>query len=211
MRISLKLIESDKEITSRIAKQLLPECRKFMSSTISKIQKNLPTVLEQAIINSPEYNSLVSGRLRLELGIPDAQSKISSLIMLWINNIQYNYSVPTIVTNKIRSKLSINAIRSDFGDVLGTDYAFVVDQLRGYSLPWLQWLLLDGTKTIVPSHDVFLGPNPKSRTGLAIMRYSSSGWSISQFSGTVNDNWITRAVDSVEPEIKTILEKAFTI
>lgn len=209
MKVSFKLIESDKEITNKIVKQLLPDARKFMSSTMSKIQNTLPLIIEQAIVNSPEYTSIISGKLRLELGIPDGQSKIAGLIFNWINNIQYNYSVPSIVNNKIKSRISIRGIRSDFRDVLGTEYALVIDQLRGYSLPWLEWLLLDGTKTIVPSHDVFLGPNPRSRTGLAVMRYSSSGWGISEFSGTQADNWITRAIDMAEPDIRNILEKAF--
>lgn len=209
MKVSFKLIESDKEITNKIVKQLLPDARKFMSSTMSKIQNSLPLIIEQAIVNSPEYTSIISGKLRLELGIPDGQSKIAGLIFNWINNIQYNYSVPSIVNNKIKSRISIRGIRSDFRDVLGTEYALVIDQLRGYSLPWLEWLLLDGTKTIVPSHDVFLGPNPRSRTGLAVMRYSSSGWGISEFSGTQADNWITRAIDMAEPDIRNILEKAF--
>ena len=209
MKISLKLLESEQQIQTKIVNALLPQVKKFMTKSITKLQTSLPPLLESAIFNSPEYSSIVSGKLRLELGIPDGQSKIAGLISVWINNMNYEYYPPTIVNNKIRSKIAVYGVRSDFGDVLGTDYAFVTDQLRGYKLPWLEWLLLDGTKTIVPSHEVFFGPNSRSRTGLAIMKYSSSGWGITEFSGTQNDNWITRAIDSASSDINKILEEIF--
>ena len=85
----------------------------------------------------------------------------------------------------------------------------MIDSLRGYSLPWLQWLLLDGTKVLIDSHQVVIGPNLRSRTSMAIMR-PGSGWSVpNEFAGTQNNNWLTRAIDSSSDSINNLLKRAF--
>jgi hypothetical protein len=208
MIISLKLLDSNSAIQSKIVNALLKDCRKFMSNSMVYIKSQMPNVIYNNIINSPEYMSIVGGKLRLELGIPDGQSKIDGLLNIWISNIVYEYSPPTIISNKIKSQIKIYGIKSDFSDVLGSAHSYVVDNERGYSLPWLEWLLLDGTKTIVSDYDVLFGPNSRSRTGFAVMTPSSTGWKVSEYNGTRGDNWITRAIDRAGPEIEKILEGA---
>jgi hypothetical protein len=208
MIISLKLMESNSVIQSKIVNALLKDCSKFMNNSMSYLKNKISDLVYNSIINSPEYMSIVGGKLRLELGIPDGQSKIDGLLNVWISNIVYEYSPPTIVNNRIKSQIKIYAIKSDFSDVLGSSYSYVVDNDRGYSLPWLEWLLLDGSKIIVSDYDVLFGPNSRSRTGFAVMTPSSNGWKISEYNGTIGDNWITRAIDRVGPEIDKILEGA---
>lgn len=109
----------------------------------------------------------------------------------------------------IKSSFSANLIKSDFTDVLGADAALVQDNIRGYSLPWLEWLLLEGNRTIIPTQSVVIGPNPRSRTGMAIMRESTQGWNVpSEFAGTINDNWITRAIDDAAQDVNNLLNRA---
>lgn len=70
--------------------------------------------------------------------------------------------------------------------------------MRGYQLPWLKWLLVEGTKPIVKNYAVKFGPNKSSRTGMAVMVNSSSNWSVpSEFAGTISSNWISRAIDDI--------------
>ena len=209
MRLSIKLLDYNQAIQQKILKALLPDCKKAMNNAMSYMKNNLPIIIQNAIFNSPEYVSLVSGTLRLELGIPDASSKINGLINTWISNIVYDVKPPAITSKQIIGKFTVRAIKSDFSDVLGSNYAYVMDNLRGYSLPWLEWLLLDGSKTIISSYDVFFGPNPRSRTGGAVMKLSTSGWKISEFSGTQDNNWITRALDTTSQDVENLLQKAF--
>jgi hypothetical protein len=210
MKLSLDLIESNAQIQNDILNALLPDITNYMNKGIAKIRAELPTIVENSIRSSPEYLSLLSGKLRLEFGIPDAISKVLGLINIWINNIQYTYQAPRIQSQSIRSKIKIELIRADYGDVLGSDFAEVLDQ-SGYSLPWLKWLLLDGNYLIVPNHQVVIGPSRSSRTGFAVMRKSNAGWKVpSEFAGTEDDNWITRALDSAEPEIENLLDRALS-
>lgn len=209
MLFNLKLLDNNKIITNNILQALLPEVNNYLKDVVSYLQSSLPPVIRNAIINTPEYDSISGGTLKYEFGIPDPSSKLSGLLELWSRNIQINYSAPKISNGSIRGSFSANMIRVDFSDVLYSDYAVVYDALRGYSLPWLEWLLLEGNKTIIKNQDVVLGPNRSSRTGFALMRPSPSSWKVpSEYSGTISDNWITRAIDNAENEINSAIEKA---
>lgn len=202
MILSLKLIDNNSKIYTSILDALLPQVNKYMISSINEIKSKIPNIIKTAIINTPEYESLINGKLKYELGINDSTEKLAGLIELWSSRILVNYNKPRISMNKIISSVSINMIRVDFSDVLYSEYAYVVDSFRGYSLPWLEWLLLEGNRTIVKDHSVKIGLNKYSRTGLAIMVPSKQSWRVpSEFAGTISNNWITRAIDNAEENI----------
>lgn len=212
MNINLKIIETDQQINKEILNALLPEITSFMNNGVNLIKRELPTLLQNAIMNTPEYSSILNGKLKYEFGIPDSSIKLNNLVDLWIENIKYPYMKPTIIGNKIKSSFEVNAVRVDFAEVLYSDDALVIDNIRGYNLPWLEWLLLEGNKTIISKQEVVIGPNKFSRTGNALMRDSNKSWKVpSEFSGTVTNNWITRAVDGVEGNIQSLLDRAFSL
>ena len=183
-----------------------------MDKAVQKLKSGISSIIEQAIRNSPEYEAILVGKLKYELGIPDSSVKLEGLIDIWLNNIEFQYNKPIISNNKIKSSFSVNMIRTDFSDVLSTDFAKVIDTVRSYELPWLQWLLLDGSKTIISDYEVLFGQNKASRTGLAIMTPSNNSWKVpSSYSGTIDNNWITRAIDSVSPQIEELLNKALQL
>lgn len=212
MNLNIKILESDNEINKAILSALLPEVTNYMNNGISTIKRELPNIIKTAIENTPEYSSIMSGKLKYEFGIPDSSIKLNNLIDIWIDNIRYPYTKPTIMGNKINSTFEVNAIRADFAEVLYSNDALVIDNIRGYNLPWLEWLLLEGNKTIISKQEVVIGPNNFSRTGNAIMRDSKQSWKVpSEFSGTVTNNWITRAIDGVEGNIQSLLDRAFSL
>lgn len=210
MRFNVQILESNKEIQNRILDSMLNPINKIISNGITRIKNTLPGVVRQAIISTPEYESLSQGKLKYEFGINNVDSKLASLINVWSTNILYEYKKPIVSNNRIICSFSASMIRADFSDVLYSEFSSVQDTLRGYSLPWLQWLLLEGNKTIVKNHEVVFGQNKASRTGFAIMRQSNRSWRVPpEFAGTESDNWITRAIDNARPQIYSILEEAF--
>jgi len=212
MKFSIGIVESNQEINKNILLALLPELLRFMNDAIVKIKQELPSIIKMVITNTAEYNSILNGQLKYELGIPDSDTKLSGLLDIWSKNIVYNYEKPRISGNTIKSSFSANTIRVDFSDVLYTDYALVVDSVRGYSLPWLEWLLLDGNTIIVPKHSVQFGSNKFSRTGNAVMIESKKSWKISsEYAGTINNNWITRALEKAQEPIEDLLKRAFLL
>lgn len=209
MKISLKLLESNKEIGMMIGKALLPQVDKQMNSWSQKLKITLPTILQRAITNSPEYASILGGQLRYELGIPNAPQALSTIITIWTTNVNVEYGPPTITQNgQIKSSISVSMVKSDYSDVLGSSAAYVYDYERKYTLPWLRWLLLEGAVPIVSNHYVVVGANKSSRTGMAIMKEGGGSWSVpSRYAGTITDNWITRAIFGAGSEIENLMQK----
>jgi hypothetical protein len=212
MLFKFKLLESNSQISQSILNALLPDISDYFKDIIRYLKTNIPPVINNAIINSLEYQSLLNGQLQYEFGIPDSSSKLAGILDIWSKNIHIIYDSPKISGGKIKGSFSVNMIRLDFSDVLYSDYAIMTDNLRGYSLPWLEWLLLEGNKTIIKNYNVVIGPNKYSRTGMAVMRESSKSWNVpSQFAGTISDNWITRAIDTAEGEIQSVIDKAVEV
>lgn len=212
IKLSLKILESDSQIYKKILESLLPQIDKYMSAFVASFKPEIINIVGRSIRNSPEYGSILSGQLKYELGIPDPSFRLESLINIWLNNIQSNYDKPIISNNKIKSSFSFEMIKSDFSDVLSTDFAMVRDNIRGYDLPWLQWLLLEGNKTIVSKYEVLFGPNKSSRTGYAVMTPSNRSWGVpSSFSGNRSDNWITRAIESSLSQIQSLLDRSLNL
>lgn len=207
LNINLKILENDSEIQRRLLKALLPDVRKYMNKAINNVKNKLSNIVNEAIKRQPEYDAILSGKLKAEFGIPDSSFKLSGLLDIWSRNISIEYQNPQISSNQIKSNFSASMIRVDFSDVLYSDFAQVIDTERGYSLPWLQWLLLEGNKTLVKNYQVVFGPSARSRSGLAIMTPSKTSWKVpGMFSGTQSDNWITRALDAAQTDISKLLE-----
>lgn len=213
MNINITLLESDATIRQNILDSIVDHIDQALSKSISYIKVDLETLVLDAIRHQPEYNSLISGQLKYELGIVSAYdvdkilSQIFDTIKIIKRNTSYNNSG---ITGGLIIEILSN---DDLQKLTELPAGFVVDTKRGYSLPWLRWILLEGAKPIVKNYEVKIGPNKFSRTGMAVMIDSNESWSVpNAFAGTINNNWITRGIDSinnqsVENIIQNRLEK----
>lgn len=209
MRLSMNLKGSTDQISKGILNTILPDIKKDFNKSVAKIKNQLPNLVNDIVTSSPEYASLIGGELKFELGIPDAAPKIARLINIWTENIKFIERAPTVKGSGISGSFGASLFKVDFADVVGTPEAQVYDNIRGYELPWLRWLVFYGNIPIVPEFYVEMVNSPRSRTGGALMRPGGS-WSVpASFAGTIADNWITRAIASKSSEIDKLLEKAF--
>jgi hypothetical protein len=208
MDISINIVESVDDISKKILKALLPQVTSYFQEVFDKSKNNINQTISTAIINSPEYQSLLSGKLKYEFGLPDSDTRLATILSI-ISNIQAKYTKPKITKNQIQGSVALSMIPSDYNELLSSSAAILTTE-KGSKLEWLRWLLLFGDKTIIKEYNIEVGPNPRSRTGNAIMVGSVRGrWSVPpEFSGTSNNNWITRAIDSVNNEIEDLLNTA---
>jgi hypothetical protein len=205
MRLSLELIDTEQQIQKAILSALLGDANKIMLKAVKQLKRRIPNIIESAIVSQPEYSSLIGGRLRDEFGVPDAASKIDNLLKLW-KNIEVTYQSPKIRSGQIISSISIEAIRSDYSDVLSSPSAKQKTK-KGQSLAWLDWLLIQGDKIIIKEYEISGG---EGRAGRLVMKKTVTGkWGVpSGFAGSPNDNWITRAIQSVSGIIDRTLAEA---
>ena len=151
-----------KEIVREIAKKVKRKALIIQTSITEKIRE----AVRDALISTPEYQSIVQGKLKAELGIPNSDSRIITIIDTWIENIVVKVTAartPFLV-------IDIGIIQGDYSDVLSLPQAqYTYKSKRGEGeIPWLKWLLLEGDKRIINKYE--FSSNPRgSRTGMGIM------------------------------------------
>lgn len=207
VKASFKIVESSSEINNQILNILLPMVSDLFSRVFEKTKTQLSTLVQQAIINSPEYTSLSSGSLKAHFGLPNSQNFADSVVNFY-KNVSFVYKQPKISSGKISGQFILQMVKSDFGDIISENFASFTTE-KGSDLNWLEWLLLFGDKAIIKDYSIQLGVYPNSRTGLAIMKGELGGkWHVPyEFSGIASDNWITRAIDSIDKQIETLFIK----
>lgn len=202
---SLKIVENTSQINKALLSALLPQVDSYFKNVFDKVSNKIQNIVIESIKAAPEYSSLANGTLKAEFGLPDSESRVSNIIDFW-KNIIVQYKPIKVKNNILSGNFIISMIKSDFSDAISLPAANFTTE-KGSQLNWLEWLLLFGNQTIIKDYEVELGPNPRSRTGLAVMKGVISGkWSVpADFAGTINNNWITRSIDNAEGQINKLL------
>lgn len=207
MKYRVSLLESDKEIRNQILSALVSDLSKTINKSIPSINVKAKDLVRKALQNEPEYQSLKSGQLRKEFGIENVNN-VDVVINKLVDTLTIETKTVTTNSQGLTGGLKLTMIPSNFDGIVNSEEAVVTDEMRGYSLPWLEWLLLKGSQIIVRNYEVKFGSNPYSRSGDAIMVSSSKNWRVPpEFVGTVTDNWITRALSTIDKEITKIIQE----
>lgn len=198
MKFSLKLIDNDRKISQTILSLLKSQVSVAFTKARNEIVNKVKPIIKDYIKAEPEYQDLISGSLRYELGIPDA-AMVDRIVEIWVNNINVQNKPVKISGNKLSGGFAINAIKSDYTDVLSSSSATITDSQTGSLVPWLEWLLLRGGDILVKDYEVQIGPNPRSRTGMAVMVSSNKDYRMpAKFAGTDGNNWVYRAISKID-------------
>ncbi len=203
-KTSITIIESDSEFKSRVTKAIAEEANKKIPKSVPRIRSQVEPIISAALLASPEILSLQGGILRAEFGLEkDPSSEIVDAI---ISSLKVQY-VP-VSSKNLSGGLRIVMQPSSFENLLSLGIA--QQPIEGGSIPWLEWLLTLGDSIIIADFGVQFGAYPKSRTGDARMSQKFAPYKVnSAFSGTKDNNFITRAVATVGPQITRILQGAF--
>lgn len=203
IRIKVKLKETDKQIKRLILDAYRDALHIAIKKAASKIKQRVRFLIQRKIRSQPEYQALLSGKLQAEFGL-DNPKGIEDIITIWANSITVFILNTKSVNGVIKGGIEIRAIKSDYSDVLADAAAYQRTE-NNDTLDWLQWLLLEGDKKIIRRYDVQY--DSRGRAG-AIMVKSKKSWGVpAEYAGTAQNNWATRAMDSVEDEISDIVNQ----
>jgi hypothetical protein len=208
MKIDLKLLDSEADIKNKILASIKDTISEAFRRSINPLKESISRALYNAITTEPEYQSLLSGKLQYEFGIPESAQKVNEIVKIWTDHVIVEVTPVTLAGYNLKGGFTINMIQDDYSDVLSSSAAQIVDETRSTVLPWLEWLLLNGNKIIVKNYEVQVGPSPYSRTGLAIMKPSKQNWRVPpEFSGTSSNNWVIRALDKLDNSIPNLIQQ----
>ena len=195
------------DFNENVVKEISKKVKRESLAIKTNITDQLRKAVREALVSTPEYQSILRGKLKAELGIPNSSSRIMAVIDTWVNNIFVTVKTGTTPLLLI----DIGIIKEDYSDVLSLPQAqYTYKSKRGQGeIPWLRWLLLEGDKRIITRYE--FSNNPRgSRTGMGIMKKKEKGsWQVPpEFSGTSVDNFATRALGNIGNIIDKIVERA---
>ena len=210
IRVKLKVTDPPQIIMRRMKEAVTTHINDSFKKIGTKIRIKLIPVVRAAILNSPEAKSLRGGELQAELGVIDQEVDefLEHVTQMLVSTIKVDF-IPMQVYKKGKNngKLTISVLPQDFVDRVIAHPSAAYFTRKGKEIPWATWLLTLGDKIIVRQFQVDYSKPIGSRTGLAIMKPAKRGWRVPpQFSGTKNDNFITRTLDDIQDYILYLFE-----
>ena len=204
MNISIKLLDAAATIQQKVNTALAAELNKAVTGNRTKFENKAKFFVRKCIMEQPEIASISiggQGSLAAQLGVQKGQEE--SVVNSIVNAIVESTTVKlTRFDNKLHGKLYINFQPSDFVNLLALPQGFVNTE-KGQSLHWLRWLLKEGAKPIVIGYQYVPGKAGRSRGG--VMMANAQSWRVPpQFSGTDENNFITRAFSGREKEVQDL-------
>lgn len=206
MNISFDLLENDKNISDSILGLIREKLASAISNASKTIADPIKKILKESIETEPEYTSLLSGKLKTELGI-DNPVVITNLINFIIDTLRTRIEPIQIKRTGLSGSLVVEFLNNkDYDDIISNSNANIIDTKSGFIVPWAKWLLLDGTKILIKDFDVKYARG--GRSGMGYMINSNNNWRVpSEFAGTISSNWITRAINKINDNtINNILQ-----
>jgi hypothetical protein len=201
-----------------IGKALAPLINALMMKNQRKLKESIRQFVTRRLSMQPEVQALKSPAspksLNAMLGITPIEGEAA--VNAIINEITNAIKIDII---KVNSKLkgggvSISIVSADMQKIanfsVGTKNigkGFLSFLGSSDKLNWLHWLLMRGDSPIIIGYS-YLDLDGKGRTGGGIMRKGGSFRVPPEYSGTENDNFITRAFDNpeAESELRQIIE-----
>lgn len=196
--INLKLLDSPKSIERKILRAIATEFNNKIHTRIGRIISNIAQVTLYYLRNTPTYTSLVEGRLAGHFGIPSRNrvSNVDNILQTIVDNMEVTHKTVKVTAGKFSGGLTVSILIKNFTDILTLPSAVVITE-SGDLLEWLDWLLTQGDRIIIRDYEVDfeLGTG---RSGFATMiPNDKSSWRVPpEFSGTINNNWLTRTLGS---------------
>lgn len=201
---SIKILDSDVVIQKNILESLRSGLKLIFTKARPKIESSIKALVVEALSTCPEILSLQNGKLKYDFGLSDDPT--SDIIYAIANSTYVSFRDFSLKLSGSTVALNIFIQPSDFQNLLSLPAASVVTE-KGESLPWLEWLLTAGDAIIVNSYHVQYQSSPSSRSGGAIMVPNGIFKVDSSFSGTEDDNFITRSLNKYQAKIMECVEK----
>lgn len=207
----IKLIDPIATIERKILTASVKEMNIVFPKAIQAIEDDIKNSIDTIFVYSPEFKALTdnNGLLRFAFGLPqsDAVDACYEIITALTNSLHVEFKRFSVSGGRtVKGGIRVYAFLADFSDILGLPTSST-QTLKGERLDWLEWLLIEGDRVIIKDYDMVLGNFATSRSGGAIMTANNkSAWRVPpQYSGTKNDNWITRALDDAATFVESLI------
>ena len=187
----------------KFSKDMLKFLAIHINDTIKKAKRDIEQdagfVIDKHLRQSPEIIDLQKGDLRGHMGLRPGQAAaaVNSIISSVTRTVAVNQKSIQLRSGKSASVLDIEVQPSSFQNIVNIPQSTIsyysIRYKKTVNLKWLEWLLFQGDRIVVS--DFYFEAGSKGRSGAGKMKErKGSYWRVPPYySGTVNDNFITRA------------------
>jgi hypothetical protein len=208
--IKLKLTNSISQISSMVNENLAKEINVVISQKSKFLTGKIESLVSEWVLSQPEIISLKSsspGSLAGQFGIPIGSSEgiVESIVLAIQNTIGVSFRP---FDRKLQGGLDIYVQPIDLQNLTSLGSGHV--RYQDGDLHWLNWLLTLGSTIIVANYH-YKPSSGMGRSGLGVMSIGSSFRVPPKFSGTIDDNFVTRALSGKgkEEQITKIVSEMF--
>jgi len=205
-QLGLVIRESAKEMEKRILRAAALEVDEKFARADNNIERMLKMKVVSWLLSSPEILSLMNqseNSLKGDFGLTNPSASVMSIIEAVQDSIEIEQMRVKTTTGFLVLRIKIQP--KHMGNVISA--VDPVQTEKGANLPWIEWLLLKGDEIIITDYHV----EPKigtGRSGLATMK-AGGDYTVGRvnpaYSGTQDDNFITRALKGKERDIEAAI------
>ena len=205
----LRLTQSAATFEKLALNALVVDLNSYFKKSLVNITDPVRQEVRQALLSSNTILDLSGpSKLRAALGIPKGQNVVTPVIEAVANSVVIVPRPIKLTGKNFTGGFSINVQSDDFANLLGADFGRV-DTEKGAQLPWLGWLLTRGSSVIVAN----FGVKYRSGTGRSGGGQMAKGYAPFMIdpvhSGTLADNFVTRALEKNADDIIKAIMRAF--
>ena len=91
----------NREVIKEITKKIKAQAETIRSTITLEIRK----YVREALTSAPEYQSILSGDVRAQLGIPTPDARIITIIDTWVSNIEVKVKAFSLHVNLTQSNM----------------------------------------------------------------------------------------------------------
>jgi hypothetical protein len=192
MSISIKLVDSIKTVEKNVNAAIANAINDKIRNNLSKIKSSAKKLVRDWVSTQPEIESLKSSSLDSLVGYFGLTRSPQDVVEAIVYAASESTEVKFVeYSSKFSGGLELRFQPSSFSNLLMLPEGHTV--YSGGNLHWLDWLLKRGDRIIIANYQY----NPMSglgRSGLGIMIPGGAFRIPPQFSGTEDNNFITRAL-----------------
>lgn len=203
---NIKVLETPLSFKKKIERAMLQEIESRINKNKQKAERQIAALVPSWALASPEVQSIaqdgVPSSLHAQFGLFRGTGDIVANDIA--NAIAKSVSLEVNFTKSLKGTSVTFFIQpTSFVNLLGIPLAEIRTEI-GDVLPWMRWLLLEGTRTIVSSYAY--EPDTSGRSGGGTMKLGGIWRVPPQFSGTASENFVTRMFLNKDRQIQPILK-----
>jgi hypothetical protein len=207
--MNLRLVDPIAKIEKDIQVALVKDLNIYLNKKKGVAADKLKQASKSWVFSQLEMQSLQDSSIPYSLsslfGLPKGSesSAVSAVADAVANSIEVKFSK---IDKNFKGGLTFSIQPADFKNLLGLPEGHVTTK-KGVDLHWLSWLLEAGDSVIIAGYQY--DASGRGRSGAGTMVTGSSFRVPPSYSGTMTNNFVTRAFENKQKEIEKIISEVF--